>query len=65
MNGTGKMQRAHFKKIAEVLLVQQPHYTGPEMIRWREIVLAFAAMCATTNPAFNKQRFLDACGFES
>jgi hypothetical protein len=59
-------QRRHFQMIAEVLNDSFPvpeNNTDP-VLYWRLIVDAFASRLASTNPNFDRARFLAACGME-
>ena len=60
------MQRRHFQMIAEVLNDSFPvpeNNTDP-VLYWRLIVESFASRLASTNPGFDRARFLAACGME-
>lgn len=58
---TPRMTRAHFAFIAETLA----HYTRlGEPLQPANVAHDFARSLASTNPAFNRERFLRACGVE-
>ena len=67
MSQTPMMPRQHFVAIAKVLESQRPGSFGrgrrDRMILWMDTVDSFATMLATTNPQFNRAKFLDACGY--
>lgn len=56
------MTRAHFKLIAEVIARVKP-YADPEgdMVFASDIVSDFADALTSTNPSFNRERFIEAC----
>ena len=55
------MQRRHFELIARTISEELP----PNSEAQRLSALAFADMLASTNPNFDRARFLRACGVES
>ena len=65
--------RKHFKLIAESLKDSTPEprdFDTPEMYevaagQWRDCCKHVGGVLRQTNPAFNRDRFLDACGVES
>ena len=65
-----KMQRRHFQLIAEVLKDSRPE-AFPESpvgldahVQWGRTVEGMAIALASTNPGFDRARFLKACGME-
>lgn len=57
------MERRHFELIARVLEEQKPSgWDDLEDAMWRRIVHNFADALAPTNPLFDRERFLKACG---
>lgn len=59
------MTKKDFDFISRVLKVVKPR-TESEWVdyQWERTVLAFAASLIATNPRFDKERFLSACGWE-
>jgi hypothetical protein len=55
----GSVSRKHFKLIANALHSLAKQLTAPQH---KEVCETFAGILATTNPRFNRSRFLDACG---
>ena len=67
---TAIMTRRHFKLIADTLASEDPRPYNPNNEydsgcygEWCTVVLAFAAMLRKTNDAFDRQKFLKACGY--
>ena len=61
---TGKsvsLQHRHFAFIAAVLAETKPIDSG-SFIQWEQTVAAFAKACSRTNPNFDLDRFVRACG---
>ena len=63
------MTRKDFKLIASVLWGEKPIEPLDEvddayMFKWKCIVTEFAERLAKTNNAFNREKFLKACGIE-
>lgn len=61
------MSRKHFQAIANELKYIKP---DPDdgihvMAQWRVTVTVMADVCSQFNSAFDRQRFLDACGVNS
>lgn len=68
------MTKKHFVAIAEAFANSKPvdvdgasetagyHW---RLYQWGKDVLAMASVLATTNPNFNRQPFLNACGMEN
>lgn len=59
------MQRRHFKLIAETinaLDASAPYYGPLSPLEVRKVAFEFAHKLRTTNPNFNHDRFLRACG---
>jgi hypothetical protein len=59
------MTRKYFNDMADKLNKIKP--SPPlyqDIMVWETDVREMAAFCAHQNPNFNKQRFLDACGYE-
>lgn len=67
------MTRKDFEGIARVLEYTKPDdliepvnpLDDPMMDVWENVVNRMAAYLATTNPAFDRARFLKACGVEN
>jgi hypothetical protein len=59
------MSRRNFNLIARVLLEQRDRATVAELWRLDETARAFAVELRATNPRFDRQRFLTACGVEA
>lgn len=58
------LQHRHFAFIAATLKATKPESAGPELNQWTNMTLQFASECRSTNPKFNRDRFLSACGVE-
>jgi hypothetical protein len=59
------MQRRHFQMIAETLKsLTRGRPDDWSKNGWRETCLTFASRLASTNPGFDRARFLAACGME-
>lgn len=61
------MRRHHFAFIADVLqeaTSSDPNGWSISIGQARQIALVFATRLRTTNPNFNRERFLRACGVE-
>lgn len=62
------MQRRHYELIAEAIhaCIDGREFTGPQLSLQQqgEVALIFARRLRSTNPNFNKARFLKACGVE-
>ena len=62
------MQRRHFQMIANVFAQGQPLGCGPKSDAhrecWTALAESFASRLASTNPGFDRARFLAACGME-
>lgn len=59
------MTKKDFEAIADVLDDTRPAFKGNDMDRWEHMALVFASMLASTNPRFDRARFLKACGLEN
>lgn len=57
------MQRRHFQLIAEVLHGQMVRYPSDDhsIATWENIAKGFADALQSTNPGFDRLRFLEAC----
>lgn len=64
---TPKMTRAHFYFIAEAIAEQLDKYPhgSAERSAVREMAYSLARKLRTTNPSFNYDRFVSACGCSS
>ena len=62
------MQRRHFQFIANVFAQGEPLGCGPKSDAhrecWTALAESFASRLASTNPGFDRARFLAACGME-
>lgn len=58
------MQRAHFQLIADVLKGVKGFYPPVGEAQHENIAEAFADRLRSTNPNFNRSRFLEACGVQ-
>ena len=64
------MQRRHYQFIAAIMLSEKPdrepgnRWSDGARNEWSTTVLAFASRLASTNPGFDRARFLAACGME-
>jgi len=57
------MTRKHFEALAAGLREARPEVSfGEPYAAWREAVNAVARACAKSNEAFDRMRFLAACG---
>jgi hypothetical protein len=63
-----KMSKAHFELLAETVSNLPSREWAHEdatglvdCVSWEDLLSALADMCASTNPAFDRSRFLDAC----
>jgi len=57
------MYRQHFKLIAEALKTSRPYDSdGPAYEQWLRCVNEVMVACATCNPKFKRDTFLEACG---
>lgn len=57
------MSRQHYQFIADVISAM-PDHAATLRAQKRSVALAFADALARTNPRFNRERFLRACGVE-
>jgi len=56
------MSKKHFKEFAETLKHARPDH--PEALKtWKRITEDIARDCRQFNPRFDRERFLDACGY--
>ena len=53
------MSKKHFKLLAAVMLEIKP---DRDISDWQNACSAIASVCAMTNPRFDRDRFLRACG---
>ncbi len=58
------MRKKHFEAIAAALEFTRPS-GGDALEQWRSCVEAVTLAVATSNPAFDRERFLKACGYAS
>lgn len=60
------LEHRHFAFIAAVLKDSKPeaHWDANKRAQWQVTVHRFIARCKSTNPKFNADRFLAACGFD-
>jgi len=58
------MSRKDFQAIAEALSKERPSLETalPQWLQWKQDVRAVAKVLSLCNPAFNRDRFLTACG---
>ena len=58
------LTRKHFKNLAHGLSLEKPDGSDKTiaMRTWVRSCLAVAGVCHNSNPRFDKQRFLEACG---
>jgi hypothetical protein len=56
------LTRQHFALIAATMQSNMPSVPGEALRQWCSTVKALADTLATTNPAFNRQKFILACG---
>lgn len=60
------MTRKHFKLLAEALKDSMPEPTDETaMSQWQKSCKHVAGVLRQANPAFNRDKFLEACGVES
>ena len=58
------MSKKHFESIASALKIAKPeHSAQPEAYVWRSLVRSIANVCKDSNPSFDLDRFLAACGY--
>ena len=57
------MTKKHFKALAEELRNTRPIGTYIDRFQWQRDVNAVAKVCGMSNPNFDEDRFLTACGF--
>ena len=64
-------QKRHFQFIADTIKETKPPHlgqTGPELtqalIQWERMVANFATNLRSTNPNFDRDRFIQACGVD-
>ena len=57
------MTRQHFQLIADTLRKVEPQQ-GKERTQWIDTIEQFRHDLAQTNPGFNEDKFLEACGLE-
>jgi hypothetical protein len=63
-----KMTKAHFQLIAETIAnlpSREWAHETTDCVSFAELVRELADMCASTNPAFSRARFVDACTTEN
>lgn len=59
-----ELQHRHFAVIAAALADSKP--TQPEMMaQWQSTVNSFIAICRSSNPRFDQQRFIAACSHQA
>ena len=56
----GKLEHRHFAFIASVI-AKMPIHAASLRAQKHSVALSFADACATTNPRFDRERFLRAC----
>ena len=59
---SAELQHRHFAFIAATIKAM-PDFAVTLRTQKRSVALAFADACARTNPKFDRNRFLAACGF--
>jgi hypothetical protein len=60
-----EMQHRHFSLIAAALRDSKPTgQIGLEMIQWQFTVHNFVVICRSSNPRFDRERFLAACNYQ-
>lgn len=60
------MTKKHFIRLARLLREHADTTADPTQavdIAVRDLIDGVADMCAETNPAFDRRRFIEACGF--
>ncbi len=58
-----KFTKRDFQFIADILYEHRPSFkTGDEWFLWRSITFEFADSLRKTNPLFDEEKFLKACG---
>ena len=62
--GKAEMQHRHFSTVAAILADLNAENAGVSIGQHRDICEYFADELATTNPRFDRDRFLKACGIE-
>lgn len=63
------MTRKHFEAIAHALRIERPAMDGEfppydALETWQRVVRNIASVCASTNGAFDRERFYRAAGYE-
>jgi hypothetical protein len=58
------MTRKQYEQIAAALAAARRNMSTEQFIGWHASVQAVASALATTNPNFDRERFLAACGVE-
>jgi hypothetical protein len=58
-----ELQHRHFSFIPATI-AGMPSFSATLRTQKRSVALAFADACATTNPKFDRKRFMEACGQE-
>jgi hypothetical protein len=58
------MTKKHFQQLAEALSVERPgiHWDANKKVQWELDVKAIVRACRSSNPRFDAQRFITACG---
>lgn len=58
------MTRKHYKIIAEAMAESKPHLYPDSMQTWKATVETLAMYLQHNNANFDKDKFLEACGYE-
>jgi hypothetical protein len=58
------MTKKHFISLAAMFKAErpQPHWDGNKLTVWNALVVGTADVCRQTNPRFDRERFITACG---
>jgi hypothetical protein len=59
------MTRKHYRAVAKGLAGTRPAYNAPNRLhQWETVVETLCETFQTMNPYFNRNKFLEVCGFE-